>query len=169
MSLTFEECHLALLVPPRGLKCRVRRAETGAKEGLLVVSFAGDYGVGAAGNEFGEFMSEAVMTGVATWQPKALILDFLRLRYSWGDMIEAVLPGDGGEWGPPCVTCAVVVGVGCREGIRTLWFGENAEDSLSELPWVHESLGDAAEYVLERLVAAQQNNASAEARKEGAQ
>jgi hypothetical protein len=162
MDPDLAELGLPPLESSSSIRCAVRRGLQEGMEDALVVAFSGTYGYGSAGNGDAAFMCEAVEAAVAAWTPRAIILDFSELDYEWGDMLESVLPGDEGEFGPPCVTAALVVGDGCREGLRTLLFGVNAPHRLSELSWVHENLPRAWEHVRSKLEAAQQPDAADE-------
>jgi hypothetical protein len=142
------------------LRCFFLQGMPDSGRSILVIGFAGSYGFGSQGNPDAEFMNEAIESGVMKCEPTALILDLSQLEYVWGDMLESVLPGEGGEFGAPCEAAALVVGPGCREGIRTLIFGINAHEELDQLAWVHDSLASACTYIEGRLKAAQQGDAA---------
>src|SRR5262245_46357125 len=114
---------------------------------VLIVAFEGAYGIGSAGNSDATFMRAASAAGVEAFFPDAVIFDFTRLKYVWGDMLESVystapnLPGEAKQ------RFAVLVGPECREAVRTLELGEFSSEPLSSIPWAHETLESACEYL----------------------
>jgi hypothetical protein len=113
---------------------------------ILIVAFEGQYGFGSAGNQDARFMYAMAAAGVKATEPKAVIFDFRKLRYQWGDMLEIVYDAsprlhDGGQ------AFAVIVGPECREAVRTLELGQNSAEPLSAIPWAHETLESARAYL----------------------
>ena len=135
--------------------------DTAAGRGLvLVVEFIGEYRAGSLGNPDAAFMNAMVSAALTAWEPSAAIIDLSRLRYAWGDVLEVIFPDDAGERGDARIPSALIAGDECREAIRTLIFGVDSNESLSEVVWVRPSLGDALAYVEARIGAAQQRHAA---------
>lgn len=57
---------------------------------VLVVTFEGKYGHGSDGNADADYIRGITHGAVAAWSPAAVIFDFRRLVYSWGNRIWAV-------------------------------------------------------------------------------
>lgn len=57
---------------------------------VLVVSFDGEYGVGSQGNGDAAFMSAETLRALAAFDAEAIVLDFRRLAYSWGNALLGV-------------------------------------------------------------------------------
>ena len=113
---------------------------------ILIVAFEGQYGVGSTGNDDARFMYAMATAGVTATEPRAVIFDFSKLRYQWGDMLETVYDAaprlhDGRQ------AFAVVVGPECREAVRTLELGQNSTEPLSAIPWAHDTLESACAYL----------------------
>ena len=136
------------------VECKLLLGEAKNRRSILVVRFIGEYREGSLGNPDVAFMNAMVSAGLTAWEPSAAVIDLSGLKYVWGDMLEVVLPDDAGEIGDARIPAALVVGDGCREAVRTLIFGENSSESLSEVDWVHGGLKEALSYVSWRLGAA---------------
>jgi hypothetical protein len=83
---------------------------------ILVLSFSGRYRSGHHGAPDAGYIRGIMQAALGVWRPKALILDFRKLDYTWGDEMEEVL-GCRGEIELPY---AVVLGDQCRPAITTL-------------------------------------------------
>ena len=125
------------------IQCKVFHGASGDRKHIVVMQFIGKYRDGCLGNPDAAFMDMMVTAALTAWEPSAAIIDLSQLNYVWGDMLEMIFPDDAGELGPRGLPSALVVGEECREAIRTLIFGVNGTESLSEVAWVHESLDDA--------------------------
>jgi len=116
---------------------------------ILIVAYDGVYRPGCAGNTDAQFMYASAVAGVAGANVINLILDFRKLDYVWGDMLELVYDS-ARRAGSDNSDFAVVVGDGCREAVRTLELGENSTEPLSSIPWAHETIEEAYLYLLRR-------------------
>ncbi len=114
---------------------------------ILVVSFQGEYRPGSAGNSDAAFMCGASAAGVNALSPYAVIFDFSKLKYVWGDMLEAVYATAPRFLNSETESFAVVVGPECEEAIRTLELGENSNEPISAIPWAHRSIESACSYL----------------------
>ncbi|MBY8825120.1 hypothetical protein [Sphingomonas colocasiae] len=121
----------------------------GAHASILIVAYDGIYRPGSAGNTDAKFMYAAALAGAAGADAINLILDFRKLDYVWGDMLELVYDA-AHQTGSDRSHFAVVVGDGCREAVRTLELGENSTEPLSSIPWAHETIEDAYHYLSRR-------------------
>ena len=119
---------------------------------ILVVSFQGEYRPGSAGNSDAAFMAGASAAGVNAFSPYAVIFDFSKLKYVWGDMLEAVYATAPRFLNSETERFAVVVGPECEEAIRTLELGENSNEPISTIPWAHRSVESACSYLEENAL-----------------
>jgi hypothetical protein len=126
---------------------------------VLIVRFAGEYGVGSAGNGDAAFMSAMVAAGLDAWPPAGVVLDLRELSYEWGDMMSQVLgrtlfekaapPEMIAQPGPRVSASAmasrpiptrVVVSDHCREALTSL-----VRDEMQDEPerWLFDTLENA--------------------------
>lgn len=119
---------------------------------ILIVSFQGEYRPGSAGNSDAAFMCGATAAGVNALSPYAVIFDFSKLKYVWGDMLEAVYATAPRFLNSETERFAVVVGPECEEAIRTLELGENSNEPISTIPWAHRSVETACSYLEEHAL-----------------
>jgi hypothetical protein len=114
---------------------------------ILVLSFSGRYRPGHYGAPDAGFIRGIMQAALGAWRPEALILDFRRLDYVWGDEMEEVL-GCRGEIELPY---AVVVGDPCRPAITTLVRQFHPEIvSATELKHIFDDMEGAWKYVREK-------------------
>src|SRR5262245_59877574 len=73
---------------------------SGEKPRILVLSFSGRYRPGHQGAPDASFIRGITQAATGVWRPAALILDFRRLDYVWGDEMEEVI-GCRGEFRLP--------------------------------------------------------------------
>lgn len=119
---------------------------------ILVVRFRGEYRPGSAGNSDAAFMCGVSAAGVNAFRPYAVIFDFSKLRYVWGDMLEAVYDTAPRFLNSETQRFAVVVGPECEKAIRTLELGENSDEPISAIPWAHRSVEGACSYLEENAL-----------------
>lgn len=124
---------------------RIAVREDGKK--ILVVSYSGEYRTGSSGNPDAAFMCGAAAGAVNAFSPEAVIFDFSKLKYTWGDMLEAVYGTAPTFLNSETQRFAVVVGPECEEAIRTLELGEFSNEPISSIPWVHQSIESACKYI----------------------
>jgi hypothetical protein len=145
----FEPVSLADL---SAIRASYRLASTEDFHRVLIVAFEGEYGVGSAGNPDAAFMCGASAAGVEAFWPDAVIFDFSRLKYVWGDMLESVYNTAPKLLDEAKQRFAVLVGPECREAVRTLELGEFSTEPLSSIPWAHETLESACEYLQKNVL-----------------
>jgi hypothetical protein len=126
-----------------------RIASSDNQKRILVVSYTGEYRPGSAGNSDAAFMCGASAAGVNAFSPDAIIFDFSKLKYAWGDMLETVYATAPTFLNSEKQRFAVVVGSGCEEAIRTLELGVNSKEPVSAIAWVHQSIESACRYLEE--------------------
>lgn len=137
------------VITPRGLSAldhrfaTARRSDSAARDELLIITFAGTYGVGSAGNGDALFMRAVIGLGLRAFRPAGVVLDLRELDYRWGDMMASVL-NDAIIRG---VTPAVVVSGGCRTAMTSLVTDELGEDPGT---WLFGSLDDALRATMSR-------------------
>ena len=129
-----------------------RIASRDDRKRILVMSFSGEYRPGSAGNTDAAFMCGASAAGVNAFSPDAVIFDFSKLKYVWGDMLEVVYDTAPKFIKSETERFAVVVGPECEEAIRTLELGENSNEPLSGIPWAHHSIESACRYLEENAL-----------------
>jgi len=129
-----------------------RIASRDDRKKILVVSFSGEYRSGSAGNSDAAYMCGASAAGVNAFSPDAVIFDFSKLKYIWGDMLEAVYATAPIFLNSEKQRFAVVVGHECEQAIRTLELGENSNEPLSAIPWAHHSIESACKYLEENAL-----------------
>jgi hypothetical protein len=116
-------------------------------EKILIVTFVGEYKSGSEGDTDAAFMCGAAAAGVSGFSPHAVIFDFLELKYTWGDRLDAVYSQAPTRIDPDKPCYAVVPGPDCAEAIRTLELGEFSKAPISSIPWVHDSIEAATTYL----------------------
>jgi hypothetical protein len=123
---------------------------SGGRHRILVIAFTGEYRPGSAGNADAHFMHGAAFAGVEASNPSAVIFDFRALKYVWGDMLEMVYNAAPEN---PNVgqTFSVVVGESSKEAVRSLELGEFSTEPITSIPWLHESLGAAYDFLVRAL------------------
>ncbi|GIE78648.1 hypothetical protein Aph02nite_45980 [Actinoplanes philippinensis] len=120
----------AFVITPRSLgelsaiRYRFATARRGDGDDLLVVTFAGAYGVGSSGNGDALFMRAVIGLALRAFAPAGVVLDLRELDYRWGDMMASVL-NDAIVGG---VAPAVVVSDACRKALTSLVTDELGED-----------------------------------------
>lgn len=111
---------------------------------IVVLSFSGRYRPGHSGAPDARFIQGIMQAAMGIWRPAALILDFRKLDYIWGDEMEEVL-GCRGEIELPY---AVVLGDQCRPAITTLVQQFHPEiASATELDHIFDDIDEAWRYV----------------------
>ncbi|MEU8238284.1 hypothetical protein AB0C07_08570 [Actinoplanes missouriensis] len=111
-------------------------AEPWARDDLLLVTFAGVYGVGSAGNSDAAFMQGVVVLGLRAFTPAGVVLDLREVDYRWGDMMGAVLNAAIVRGVAP----GVVVSGMCRPALTSLVGAELGEDPDA---WLFDDPDDA--------------------------
>ena len=114
---------------------------------VLIIGFSGEYRSGSSGNPDADFMIEFSELAVESCNPAAVIFDFSKLKYEWGDMLEAVYSAAPTDTATGNARFAVVVGPHCADAIRTLELGELSDEPLSSIPWVHSNISSAHAYL----------------------
>lgn len=110
---------------------------------ILRIIYNGKYRSGSAGRPDATYMRATAAAGVAAFDPDAVIFDFSKFSYTWGDELDTVYD--------TAARYALLVGPHCREAIRTLELGQFSIEPLSSIPWVHETLDAACEYLQREL------------------
>lgn len=111
---------------------------------ILMAKFAGHYRPGHRGAPDALFIQGIMRTALGVWRPAALVLDFRRLDYTWGDEMEEVLD---------CrreieLPYAVVLGDQCRQAVTTLLKQFHPEiGSATELEHIFDDMEEAWKYV----------------------
>ena len=98
---------------------------------VLVAGFAGVYGTGSAGNGDAAFIRAETLRGLAAFDPCALILDFRRLTYRWGNAMLGVFQAIDeykNATGEPPFPIFVVTSDLCRDALLSL-MGTTQEDA----------------------------------------
>ena len=139
------------------VKYTIHTIPLGAKmdgDHILVVGFEGDFGVGCSGNDNGDYMAMIVKSACMSWPARGVILDFRKLNYVWGDMLDASIfapyhptkifvdevsrlaaEKKGAKYSQKKFPTAILVSDKCREGVSSL-LGEKPTvplfDSLDE-------------------------------------
>lgn len=109
---------------------------------VQVIAFAGEYGVGSAGNPDAAYMRAVVTSAAAAWDSVGLVLDLRELEYSWGNALMSVVQAaehlhDGDDDHPFPVR--FVVSNKCRDGLSTLFDDMGEEES----GWMHDTMDEA--------------------------
>jgi hypothetical protein len=110
---------------------------------VLVVQFAGTYGVGSDGNQDAQYMRAMVVAAIEFVEPSGLIFDLTELRYEWGDRMHWVLHSGHRHYINGDLPYAVVVSPLCEQAISSL-FLEEMEEDLSKM---HRCLPDALKFL----------------------
>jgi hypothetical protein len=113
----------------------------------LVMRFRGNYGHGSGGNGDAEYMTAVTRAAISFTNPFALIFDFAKLSYEWGDMMSQVLSLGDERWVNDAMPTAIVVSTLCEPSIRSLLIEEM---SVQDLTLLHHSIEDALAYVDEK-------------------
>jgi hypothetical protein len=114
---------------------------------ILVVSFIGNYNIGAMGNDDAEYMFAKLEFGMFMSGASAIIIDFRQLNYVWGDMIEAVsCPAINRR-----IPVACVLGDGCREAYGTLIHGVDSKEPATTEEEIFDDFYKAWQYIEEQL------------------
>ena len=115
---------------------------------VLILAFDGKYRPGARGNRDAEFMVRTIKKELKVHAPYGLILDFRRLHYIYGDMMDGVLQVSEDTWlGETCPT-SVVTSYLNRNGLSTLvvdvmgdtiarWLFYTIDEALAEIDQRH--------------------------------
>ncbi len=77
---------------PNGIACRYlmpRRDQTD-RMNILIASFKGKYPEGSLGNAHGLYIARMALAGVQSFDAEAIVLDFRRLTYRWGNTLLRV-------------------------------------------------------------------------------
>ncbi|GAB7044580.1 MULTISPECIES: hypothetical protein [Catenuloplanes] len=119
-------------------------AEAWMRDELLLVSFAGTYGTGSAGNGDAAFMRAVLALARRAFAPAGVVLDLRDVEYHWGDMMASVL-NDAVLGG---VSPAVVVSGTCRPAMTGLVEAELGEDPAA---WLFDGVDDALRAVDTRV------------------
>ncbi|ABC30555.1 hypothetical protein HCH_03824 [Hahella chejuensis KCTC 2396] len=83
---------------------------------VLLMRFSGTYGYGCKGNTDARYMTAMTHASIAFADPDALVFDFSKLTYEWGDAM------------------AGVIAAGCERELETLVIaGEMAQEGLISL------------------------------------
>jgi hypothetical protein len=112
---------------------RLTEAEGWDTPEFMVISYTGDYRYGSAGAPDARCILATAEAAHRAWYSQAIVLDFSRLSYQWGDEMEWVL-GIGGRTGECAYPLVIVVGDGCRAAMITLLEDEYAPHCVESLP-----------------------------------
>ena len=133
------------------IQCRYYKARSD-RYTIGVIEFSGHYRMGSAGNPDANFMKAMVAAGFAALDPDGLVIDLSELKYDWGDMLEAILPNEDGNYGAEQFPTAVVVGPESEEAVRSLIVGIGpAAEPGAKVEWLVDSLDEALNQVLRRV------------------
>jgi hypothetical protein len=116
---------------------------------ILVISYAGEYGVGCEGNGDAQYMYAMGKFGIELYEPAGIIIDFRELEYVWGDMLEMVFGLGCLNYHPHNVPNAMIVGDKCQEAIGTLIHGLDSKEPPTTEDWIFGSLEEAWKFVEE--------------------
>ena len=126
---------------------RLGKAKCNQDAIILVVSYSGNYKIGARGNEDAVYMEAKRDLGLSKSGADAVMIDFRELNYVWGDMIELVYClGLDTDFPVACV-----LGDGCREAIGTLVHGVNSTEPATTEENLFDDFDEAWQYIEELL------------------
>ncbi|MBK7885261.1 MAG: hypothetical protein IPJ81_16890 [Chitinophagaceae bacterium] len=106
---------------------------------ILVIKYAGVYGVGSGGNSDATFMFAKAAFAIAAIEPFAIIIDLTDLKYVWGDQLEMIFNIQK--------PMALIVGEHCQEAIGTLIHGIESIEPPTTISWIFDNLEDAWNYL----------------------
>jgi len=87
---------------------------------LLIVEFSGEYRSGGAGKPDATFIMAIMNALQRAWPSKAIVIDFRKLSYQWGDEMEWVY-GIGSNPRSGCNTpLSIIVGAQCEQALQSL-------------------------------------------------
>ncbi len=120
----------------------------GYDKSILVIRFEGTYRFGSSGTPDAAFIGAMGRAAVYAFEPDGAITDFSALNYQWGDDMNGVVCGFGGDEPMPS---ALVVGEGCRAALGTLFSGGLPATDVCNTEWVFDALDKAWEYVTQEI------------------
>lgn len=112
---------------------------------ILVISFAGNYKIGGAGNIDAYYMMAKREFGMIMSEASAVIFDFRQLNYVWGDMIESVYLIENH------FPIACVLGEGCREAFGTLIHDVGSKEPATTEEEFFDDFDEAWQYIEKKL------------------
>ena len=124
---------------------------SGGNREVLILSFDGEYRPGARGNRDADFMIQTLDKELKRHSPYGLILDFRKLHYEYGDMLDGVLLFTEDSWlGDICPTVVVASHLN-RNGLSGLvlhvlgdtiaeWLFNTVDDALVEIAQRHQAM-----------------------------
>jgi hypothetical protein len=118
---------------------------------VLSIEFSGKHGVGSDGNGDSLFMESIAKMAVQTWPVEALILDFRKLSYEWGNSIGGVLLAGKAIMGSRFPTAALVSDL-CKdalEGARPFYAVQ--PESGKKTKWLFDDVESALNYIKEQI------------------
>jgi hypothetical protein len=118
---------------------------------VLSIEFSGKHGVGSDGNGDSLFMESIAKIAVQTWPVEALILDFRKLSYEWGNSIGRVLLAGKAIMGSRFPTAAVVSDL-CKdalEGARPFYAVQPGSGEKTK--WLFDDVESALIYIKEQI------------------
>jgi len=133
-----EEC------PTIDVEFELETSESNRYEYTLIAHVIGEYRDGSLGDPDASYLYGQIQTALEVWSPKAVIIDFSRMMYQWGDMLEIVYdaPGD--------INTAYVVGPDCRSAMSTLENGINSDEDILETTGFFDNIIDTFNYLSNR-------------------
>jgi len=118
---------------------------------VLSIEFSGEHGVGSEGNGDSLFMESTIKIAIQVWPVEALILDFRKLSYEWGNSIGGVLLAGKAIMGSSFPTVAVVSDL-CKDALeRASPFYAVQPESWEKTKWLFDDVETALIYIKERI------------------
>ena len=149
-----KESQLMLCTPETSSAIRVKFRTGPSSKGeyhpILVISYSGVYGIGSKGNGDAHYMHAMGTFGMEFSNAAGLILDFRKLNYKWGDMMDYVLNLPH-EARPRPIPFAIIFGEKNRKALGTLFFGTKSRKSPTRKEWAFDTFEEAWKWVDERI------------------
>lgn len=114
---------------------------------ILVISYSGKYGIGAAGNSDAQYMYAKGEFGLNMYETAGVIIDLRELEYEWGDMLELVFTIGKKQYRNAEFPRAVLIGEKCSKAIGTLIHGEDSKTPAITEEWIFDSFENAWDYI----------------------
>lgn len=95
------------------------RVPSGSRIAVLVVSFVGKYRYGSEGEPDARLMEAVISSARIAYRPDAIVLDFIRLDYEWGDDLGRVVSAATGHSQHAQLPVTAAIGSRCWAGWST--------------------------------------------------
>jgi len=76
--------------PTIDVEFELETSESNHYQYTLIAHVIGEYRDGSLGDPDASYLNSQIQTALEVWSAKAVIIDFSRMKYQWGDMLEIV-------------------------------------------------------------------------------